>query len=217
MTAPGLFITFEGIDGAGKSTQIDRLRNKLESEGKRVVLTREPGGTPVGEKIRTLLLSDDMTPRTETLLFFAGRAEHAETKIRPALETGAWVLSDRFTDATYAYQVGGKGFPGEEVEALECWTLGDFRPSGTVLFDLDPEIAAQRRAKRADGAPADRFEAESTRFFTKVREAYLSRARRDPERFLIVDALASVDVIAAQIAEWVDALEARQTSIRKGA
>ena len=115
MTLSPLFITFEGIDGAGKSTQIERLAKRLEEHGESVLVTREPGGTPLGEKIRGLLLAEDMTPRTETLLFFAGRAEHAETKIRPALASGTWVLSDRFTDATYAYQVGGKGFSGAEV------------------------------------------------------------------------------------------------------
>ena len=108
--------------------------------------TREPGGTPAGEKIREMLLSDDMTVRTETLLFFAARAEHVETLIRPALERGAWVLSDRFTDATYAYQTGGKGMAGSDVEALEAWTLGGFAPDRTVLFDISPETAARRRA-----------------------------------------------------------------------
>ena len=161
MTHSPLFITFEGIDGAGKSTQIERLAKRLEEQGESVLVTREPGGTPVGEKIRGLLLADDMTPKTETLLFFAARAEHAETKILPALASDTWVLSDRFTDATYAYQVGGKGFSGSEVEALETWTLGAFRPDGTVLFDLSPEAAAARRAARSGGD--DRFERESAR------------------------------------------------------
>lgn len=204
MTLSPLFITFEGIDGSGKSTQIERLARQLEEHGERVLVTREPGGTDVGEDIRNLVLSDNMTPRTETLLFFAARAEHAETKIRPALANGTWVLSDRFTDATYAYQVGGKGFSGAEVEALETWTLGAFRPDGTVLFDLSPEVAAARRAFRSRGS--DRFERESAEFFARVREAYLDRAKRQPERFLIVNAEHSVDEIEREIAEWVETL-----------
>lgn len=208
MTLSPLFITFEGIDGSGKSTQIERLARQLEEHGERVLVTREPGGTDVGEDIRNLVLSDNMTPRTETLLFFAARAEHAETKIRPALANGTWVLSDRFTDATYAYQVGGKGFSGAEVEALEIWTLGAFRPDGTVLFDLSPEVAAARRAFRSRGS--DRFERESAEFFARVREAYLDRAKRQPERFLIVNAEHSVDEIEREIAAWVDELVRRK-------
>lgn len=208
MTFPGLFLTFEGIDGAGKSTQIERLAARLKRHGLEVLRTREPGGSPIGEKIRALLLADDMTPRTETLLFFAARAEHVEKTIRPALEQGICVLSDRFTDATYAYQVGGKGFPGKDVESIEQWTLGDFRPDGTVLFDLDPAIAASRRAARA--GEGDRFEREAADFFKRVREAYLDRARRHPERFLIVDAESSASEIEAEIGAWADELVRRR-------
>ena len=195
----GRFITFEGIDGAGKTTQIDALERLIRSKGIEVVRTREPGGTPAGEKIRAMLLSDDMTVRTETLLFFAARAEHVETLIRPALERGAWVLSDRFTDATYAYQTGGKGMAGSDVEALEAWTLGGFAPDRTVLFDISPETAARRRAVRA--GEGDRFERESTAFFTRVRNAYLDRAARDPKRFLTVDASDTPEHIEARIRE----------------
>ena len=195
----GRFITFEGIDGAGKTTQIDALERLIRSKGIEVVRTREPGGTPAGEKIREMLLSDDMTVRTETLLFFAARAEHVETLIRPALERGAWVLSDRFTDATYAYQTGGKGMDGRDVEALEAWTLGGFAPDRTVLFDISPETAARRRAVRA--GEGDRFERESTAFFTRVRNAYLDRAARDPKRFLTVDASDTPEHIEARIRE----------------
>lgn len=204
----GRFITFEGIDGAGKTTQIDALEAWLVSTGREVVRTREPGGTPLGEKIRAMLLNDDMDVTAETLLFFASRAEHIARVIVPALARGAWVLSDRFTDATYAYQVGGKGFSGEEVEALETWTLGTFRPDGTVLFDLSPEVAAARRAFRSRGS--DRFERESAEFFARVREAYLDRAKRQPERFLIVNAEHSVDEIEREIAEWVKSLVRRK-------
>ncbi len=201
----GRFITFEGIDGAGKSTQIDRLQTLVEASGRVVCRTREPGGTPVGEKIRGILLAEDMTPETETLLFFAARAEHAARKIRPALERGEWVISDRFTDATYAYQVGGKGMSGERVEALERWTLGGFEPDLTVLFDISPAAAARRLAARA-GAE-DRFEAMGEDFFAKVRAAYLERARRRPERFLIVNAELApelvFDAIFRKVSPWL--------------
>ena len=195
--ARGRFISFEGIDRAGKTTQIDGLDRLITASGREVVRTREPGGTPLGEKIRGLLLADEMTPRTETLLFFAARCEHAEKVIKPALERGAWVLSDRFTDATYAYQTGGKGMKGEEVEALEDWTLSGFAPDVTVLFDLSPEVAARRRSIRA--GEGDRFERESADFFTCVRNAYLDRARRDPGRFIIVNAEEPPEVIAAKL------------------
>ena len=198
-------ISFEGIDGAGKTTQIDGLERLIRAAGHEVVRTREPGGTPLGEKIRGLLLTDEMTPRTETLLFFAARCEHAEKVIKPALERGAWVLSDRFTDATYAYQTGGKGMKGEDVEALEAWTLAGFAPDVTVLFDLAPEVAARRRTIRA--GEGDRFERESADFFARVRNAYLDRAARDPKRFVRVNAEEAPETIAAQLekefAKWL--------------
>lgn len=201
----GRFITFEGIDGAGKSTQIDRLETLVEASGRVVCRTREPGGTPVGEKIRGILLAEDMIPETETLLFFAARAEHAARKIRPALDRGEWVISDRFTDATYAYQVGGKGMSGERVEALERWTLGGFEPDLTVLFDISPAAAARRLAARA--GTEDRFEAMGEDFFAKVRAAYLERARRRPERFLIVNAELApelvFDAILRKVSPWL--------------
>ncbi len=189
----GRFITFEGIDGAGKTTQIDRLENFLRSRAIEVVRTREPGGTPLGEKIRGLLLGDEMGVTAETLLFFAARAEHVERVIRPALERGAWVLSDRFADATYAYQAGGKGVPGERVEALEAWTLEGFAPDRTILFDLPPAVAEGRRAGRE---ASDRFERENRDFFDRVRDAYLERAKNDPKRFVVVDASADPESIA---------------------
>lgn len=196
----GRFITFEGIDGAGKTTQIDRLEHFLRSNEIEVVRTREPGGTPLGEKIRGLLLGDDMGVTAETLLFFAGRAEHVERVIRPALERGAWVLSDRFADATYAYQAGGKGVPGERVEALEAWTLAGFAPDRTILFDLPPAVAEGRRAERE---ASDRFERENRDFFDRVRDAYLERAKNDPERFVVVDASADPDAIAETLLKEV--------------
>ena len=189
----GRFITFEGIDGAGKSTQIDVIEATLRARGLEVIRTREPGGTPLGEVIRKELLSVSMNPATETLLFFASRAEHIAQVIRPALERGAWVLSDRFTDATYAYQVGGRGFPAEKVEELERWTHGDLQPDRTVLFDIEPEVAAKRVAQARN---LDRFEKENLDFFTRVRNAYLTRAKQSPERFLIVNSMQDKETVS---------------------
>lgn len=199
----GRFITFEGIDGAGKSTQIDVIEATLRARGLEVIRTREPGGTPLGEVIRKELLSVSMDPATETLLFFASRAEHISQVIRPALERGAWVLSDRFTDATYAYQVGGRGFPAEKVEELERWTHGDLQPDRTVLFDIDPEVAAKRVAQARN---LDRFEKENLDFFTRVRNAYLTRAKQSPDRFLIVNSMQDKetvsDILRKEFSTW---------------
>ena len=192
----GRFITFEGIDGAGKSTQIEVIHQAIKARGIEVVRTREPGGTPLSEKIRELLLTESMQPETETLLFFASRAEHIARVIRPAMARGAWVLSDRFTDATYAYQVGGRGFSAEKVEALEAWTHGGFQPDLTVLFDIEPQVAAERLAKARQ---LDRFEMESLDFFTRVREAYLTRARQYPECFLIINSMRDKDVVSDEL------------------
>ncbi len=189
----GRFITFEGIDGAGKSTQIDVIEATLKARGLKVIRTREPGGTPLGEVIRKELLSVSMDPATETLLFFASRAEHIAQVIKPALNRGAWVLSDRFTDATYAYQVGGRGFPAHKVEELERWTHGDLQPDRTVLFDIDPQVAAQRVAQARS---LDRFEKESLDFFTRVRNAYLTRAKQSPDRFLIINSMQDKETVS---------------------
>ena len=189
----GRFITFEGIDGAGQSTQLDVIEATLKTRGLEVIRTREPGGTPLGEVIRKELLSVSMDPATETLLFFASRTEHIAQVIRPALERGAWVLSDRFTDATYAYQVGGRGFPAEKVEELERWTHGDLQPDRTVLFDIEPSVAAKRVAQARN---LDRFEKENLDFFTRVRNAYLTRAKQSPERFLIVNSMQDKETVS---------------------
>lgn len=193
---PGQFITFEGIDGAGKSTQMSALENWLRSQGIEVIRTREPGGTPLAETIRTLLLERDMNVTTETLLFFAARSEHLGDVILPALARGAWVLSDRFTDSTFAYQVGAKRYSPRDVEMLERLVQRRFRPHHTVLFDLDPMIAAKRRAA---ARAADRFEVEDVDFFVRVRYAYLNRAWRNPKRFLILDASQSPESITKQL------------------
>lgn len=204
---PGYFITVEGGEGAGKTTQLAFMREYLERAGHRVLLTREPGGTTLGEEIRTLLLGhrhDGMALATETLLMFAARAEHLEQVIRPALAAGCWVLSDRFTDATYAYQGGGRGLPAARIAVLEDWVQGALRPDLTLLFDLPAEVGLARAGRR--GA-ADRFEQEDWAFFERVRAAYLKRAGQEPDRYRIVDADRAVAVVRAEVetllADWL--------------
>jgi dTMP kinase len=185
----GKFITFEGIDGAGKSTHLawfaQQLQDRLAPQGKQVVVTREPGGTPLGERLRELLLHEPMHLETEALLMFAGRREHIAEVIQPALARGDWVISDRFTDATFAYQGGGRGLAIDRLEALERWVQQGLQPDRTILFDLAPEIAA---ARLADARTPDKFEAESTQFFVRTRAEYLRRAAADPGRFVVLDA-----------------------------
>lgn len=193
----GKFITFEGIDGAGKSTQLAFLAEHLRAQGHEVVVTREPGGTELGEALRALVLNVDMDPRTETLIMFAARAEHLARVIRPALAEGKWVVCDRFSDATFAYQAGGRQLPGPEVEALERWVHPDLSPDRTLLVDVPPAVAAERLAGARE---ADRFESERAEFFTRVRAAYLDRARRDPQRFVLLDGTAAPEAIQQQIA-----------------
>ncbi len=205
---PGRFITVEGGEGVGKTTQLAFIREYLEQAGHRVVLTREPGGTALGEEIRSLLLGhrhDGMAPATETLLMFAARAEHLERVIRPALAAGRWVLCDRFTDATYAYQGGGRGLPPERIAVLEDWVQGELRPDLTLLFDLPVAAGLQRAGRR--GA-ADRFERENADFFERVRAAYLERAWRDPDRHRIVNAARPVETVRTEVesilAGWLE-------------
>ena len=198
----GRFITFEGIDGAGKSTQIAALVAGLRARGLEVVETREPGGTPLAEKIRELVLHDAMHLETEAMLMFAARREHLATKIEPALAAGQWAVSDRFTDATFAYQVGGRGLDAAKFEALERWVHPNRQPDLTILFDIDPAVAAARIA--ATRAQGDRFEREQGEFFARVRNAYLERAHRFAERFLVLDATESPEAIATGIAKTVE-------------
>lgn len=198
MTGRGRFITFEGIDGAGKSTQIDVVAAALRARGLELVLTREPGGTALGEALRDLILHRTMTVEAETLLLFAGRAEHLAQVIRPALAAGKWVLCDRFTDATYAYQSGGRGVPEARVAALESWVHPDLKPDLTLLFDIPPELAAERLAR---ARAADRFEAEEVSFFDAVRSEYLARAAREPARISVVDGTRSAAELEAQLTE----------------
>ena len=200
------FITVEGIEGAGKTTQLAFIRDVLETAGKRVLLTREPGGTALGEEIRALLLEqrrEGMTADAELLLLFAARAEHLNQVIRPALESGIWVLCDRFTEASYAYQGGGRGVASERITVLENWVQGDLRPDLTLLFDLPAEQGLARAGRRG---LLDRFEREELDFFQRVRNAYLKQAAYHPSRYRIVDAGRSVAAVRAEVEAIVQAL-----------
>jgi dTMP kinase len=192
----GRFITVEGIDGAGKSSHIEWLREYLTAAGHAVVVTREPGGTPLGESLRTLLLNEPMSPETEMMLMFAARAEHLSSVIRPALEMGAWVISDRFSDATYAYQVGGRGVPEQKFTALESWVQEGLQPDRTLLFDVS---VATAQARLHDTRILDRFEREASDFHQRVRDAYHQRATQYPERIRLVASDVPMDDVRAQI------------------
>jgi dTMP kinase len=207
MTGTGLFITLEGPEGAGKSTNRDYLAELLGASGREVVLTREPGGTPLAERIREILLApaaEPMAVDTELLLMFAARAQHLAQVVRPALARGALVLCDRFVDATYAYQGGGRGVPVERIATLESFVLGDLQPDLTLVFDLPVEIGLARAARR--GA-LDRFEQEQRAFFEAVRQTYLQRAQAVPERYRIIDASRSLAEVQADLRALVARLE----------
>lgn len=196
----GKFITLEGIDGAGKSTHIEYLAECIRKRGNAVTVTREPGGTELGEKLRELLLNRDMHADTELLLMFAARCEHLKRRILPALASGEWVLCDRFSDASYAYQGGGRGIPADRLAILERWVQDDFQPDLTLLFDLEPQTALVRRSAQRD---ADRFEAQELVFFTRVRDAYLKRAAADPARFRIIDSGQSRELVRVKLEEII--------------
>ncbi len=207
----GKFITFEGIEGAGKTTGIEVMCQYLEHLGVSVKRTREPGGTRLGEAIRELLLSTElpvMHQDTELLLMFAARAEHVQKAIRPAMGACQWVVCDRFTDATYAYQGGGRGIPRSRIATLENWVQAQLRPDVTFLLDLDVEIGMSRARARQN---EDRFEQETTDFFDRVRRAYLEIASQEPQRFRIIDASKSLEQVAAQIEAAIDELVARHS------
>ncbi|TAN30649.1 MAG: dTMP kinase [Castellaniella sp.] len=197
MTARGCFITLEGLDGAGKSTHIPWIEQFLRSAGVDLLCTREPGGTPLGEDLRDLLLHRAMDVRTETLLMFAARNEHWQTRIRPALERGQWVLCDRYTDASYAYQGGGRALGSEAIGILEDWVQQSQGPDFTVLFDIPLEVSRERLGKGR--GQADRFEREGTAFFERTRQAYLERVAADPKRFHVVDAAGTVAEVQADL------------------
>lgn len=195
----GLFITIEGGEGVGKSTNIEFIKATLEAQGIQCVVTREPGGTPLAEEIREVLIKnrdEHVVTETELLLMFAARAQHLHQKILPALDAGTWVISDRFTDATYAYQSGGRGVPAEKVALLENFVQGDVRPDLTLLLDAPIEVGMARAKNRGK---LDRFEEEAAEFFNNVRDNYLSRAKAEPDRFKIIDATQSLELVQADI------------------
>ncbi len=197
----GRFVTFEGIDGAGKSTQVKRALHWAHARGIAHVATREPGGTPLGEELRHILLeaSGGMDPDTELLLMFAARSEHIARVIRPALAQGRWVFCDRFTDATHAYQGGGRGVPSGRIDILEHWVQQGLQPDLTLLFDIDPAAGRARQGER--GNHPDRFESEAASFHGRVRDAYLERARACANRIVVIDG----GLAAAQVGEFVAA------------
>jgi dTMP kinase len=192
MNQRGKLITLEGMDGAGKSSHIPRILQLLKARGIEVVSTREPGGTSLGEKLRELLLHEEMQAETETLLMFAARQEHLAQLILPALSRGAYVVSDRFTDASFAYQAGGRGVPVEKIESLEHWVQANLQPDLTLLFDVPVEVSV---ARLASARAPDKFERESAGFFTRIRSSYLERAAQYPQRFALIDANRSVEEV----------------------
>ena len=197
----GKFITIEGIEGVGKSTNIDLLASLIENGGHRVMTTREPGGTPIAENIRQILKEhgDEPLPDVaELLLMFAARSINVNNAIRPALESGTWVIADRFTDSTRAYQGGGRGFPRESIEWLAKFVHGDLQPEVTILLDAPVAMAMQRAGRRGD---LDRFEVERTDFFDRVRESYLQLAASEPGRFIVVDCSQDLHAVQANIRE----------------
>lgn len=196
----GKFITFEGVDGAGKSTHLAWFADALRKRGKEVLVTREPGGTPLGECLRGILLNESMHAETEALLMFAARFEHIEQVIKPALQRGAWVVSDRFSDASFAYQGGGRGMNVAKLEQLECWVHENFQPDLTLLFDLSVEVARQRLSKNLT---LDRFEQEKDRFFEKVRQAYLERCKKYSDRFVLIDAAQTPEQVKVNLEQAI--------------
>ena len=207
-TASPRFLTVEGIEGVGKSTQVARLSRALSERGIAHVVTREPGGTPLAEKIRDIVLhsrDEAVPPMAELLLMFAARAVHLSNHVEPNLRAGRWVVCDRFIDATYAYQGGGRHLSLDNIRQLEAMVLGARRPDLTVLLDTPVPQALQRAQQRNGGAAADRFESERTEFFERVRAAYLARAAAEPRRIETVDAAQSVDEVAARILKLLEA------------
>lgn len=193
----GLFITLEGVDGAGKSSHLAWLEDWFRQRGRQVRMTREPGGTPVGEKLREIVLHQAMHAETEALVMFAARREHIERVIRPALERGEVVISDRFTDASFAYQCGGRGLPEARLEVLEDWVQAGLQPDLTLLFDVPTEVAAARLASARE---PDKFEREQGAFHARVRAAYLRRAELHPARMRVIDASVGIEAVRAQLA-----------------
>ena len=199
----GKFISLEGIDGAGKSTHLSFVAERLRALGKPVLTTREPGGTPLGEMLRDMVLSQAMHVETETLIMFASRREHIDKVIVPALEKGIWVISDRFTDATFAYQGGGRGITSERLNVLEDWVQSGLQPDLTLLFDVPIEVSRQRLAFNQN---LDRFEQEQQEFFSRVRSAYLDRADAFRQRIRVIDGNRTMTAIEAELGGLIDVL-----------
>jgi dTMP kinase len=200
MNTKGKFITFEGVDGAGKSSHIDEVISFLELKKIAVIRTREPGGTKLGEKLRELLLHDEMDPETETLLMFAARKQHIAEIIKPALDKGIFIVSDRFTDATYAYQYGGKQVAYSKIEILESWVHPDLKADLTLLFDLPVEVSIDRLKKNRT---PDKFEKESESFFNRLRNVYLDLARQHPNRYKIINANQAIEFVSRDVIEAI--------------
>jgi dTMP kinase len=199
----GLFLTLEGVDGAGKSTHVQWLVDQLTERGIQVVCTREPGGTELGEKLRALLLHQAMSLECETLLMFAARAEHLQAVIEPALQAGQWVVCDRFTDATFAYQGGGRELGVERIAALEHWVHPELQPDCTWLFDVPLAVARERLDRTRE---QDRFEQEADAFFERTRAVYLARAQREPARIQLIDATQTIAQIRQHLSQQLDQL-----------
>jgi len=199
-TEKNKFITFEGVDGAGKSTHLEWFANALRHRGLEVVVTREPGGTPLGEQLREILLSQQMCIGTEALLMFAARLEHIEQIIKPALRAGKWVISDRFSDASFAYQGGGRGLDWSKLVQLEQWVHGDLQPDLTLFFDVPIEVARQRLANNVS---LDRFEQEQSDFFERVRAGYHRRVRENPQRYAMIDAAQTLEVVKNKLEDII--------------
>jgi len=195
-TRRGRLITVEGIDGAGKSTHLPWLKTLIERGGHQVWMTREPGGTALGERLREILLHEPMAPFTEALLMFSARREHCERDIWPRLDAGVWVVCDRFTDATYAYQGGGHGLPMREITELERIVLGGFAPDLTIILDVPPAVG---QARLADGRTLDKFERQHAAFFDRVRATYLARAAAEPQRCRVIDSTQPQESVRAQL------------------
>jgi dTMP kinase len=207
MKATGRFVTVEGIEGVGKTTQVARLSKALTARGVAHVVTREPGGTPLAEKIRELVLharQETLPPTAELLLMFAARAVHLSNHIAPNLEAGRWVICDRFTDATYAYQGAGREMGEEGIRQLETLVQGARRPDLTLLLDVPVELGLQRARQRDAGRAQDRFESERAEFFERVRASYLRRASAEPHRMVVIDASRSMDEVTASITQILE-------------
>jgi dTMP kinase len=204
------FITFEGVDGAGKSTHLAWFADALRQRGLDVMVTREPGGTPLGEQLREILLHQPMNIGTETLLMFAARLEHVEQVIKPALHAGKWVISDRFSDASFAYQGGGRGMDWDKLRQLEQWVHPDLQPDLTLFFDVPVEVARERLRKSdragANNTSLDRFEQEQSDFFERVRAGYHKRVQQNPHRYVVIDAAQSLESVKDKLQEVISVI-----------